>query len=246
MVELRDSRCVFGTASEIVVSQNENETSDKIFRAVVACDLPIRSTGVWHLTVGGGSAEGFEIMNYCKTREDFLKYAEQLYERQRQHDEFELSKPVDMTELLEMKFPFEHAVDGETDYRRGFTHGFSFALSLFDEIYRKGYVRPTEIGNILNYFFDQTLMRWRYNAHADVVKGIRCKFTEGHPKFTIRPWKEVREIVFQRDFNRCSKCGSGDELQCDHVIPVCGGGLPTIDNLQTLCAWCNRSKGGSQ
>lgn len=55
--------------------------------------------------------------------------------------------------------------------------------------------------------------------------------------------EEVRRQVFRRDGGRCSRCGSGELLQFDHVIPVALGGASTADNLQLLCAPCNRDKG---
>ncbi len=42
---------------------------------------------------------------------------------------------------------------------------------------------------------------------------------------------------------RCANCGGEENLVLDHVIPLARGGLSTIDNLQLLCAECNRLKG---
>jgi len=55
--------------------------------------------------------------------------------------------------------------------------------------------------------------------------------------------EEVRRAVFRRDGGRCAACGSEELLQFDHVIPVAFGGASTADNLQLLCAPCNREKG---
>lgn len=49
--------------------------------------------------------------------------------------------------------------------------------------------------------------------------------------------------VFERDAYRCRACGGWEDLQTDHVHPESKGGLTTLDNLQTLCGRCNRSKG---
>jgi len=56
-------------------------------------------------------------------------------------------------------------------------------------------------------------------------------------------WKELREIVFNRDDYTCQYCGErGGKLECDHVFPVSRGGSNEFDNLVTACFSCNRSK----
>jgi len=57
--------------------------------------------------------------------------------------------------------------------------------------------------------------------------------------------REVRLAVWQRDGGRCIECGSDFDLQYDHVIPFSMGGASTTENLQLLCAPCNRAKGDS-
>lgn len=54
-----------------------------------------------------------------------------------------------------------------------------------------------------------------------------------------------RPIIFRRDEYRCRLCGSSEDLEVDHIIPIARGGLNRSDNLQTLCRTCNRSKGAS-
>lgn len=53
---------------------------------------------------------------------------------------------------------------------------------------------------------------------------------------------DLRRAVFERDGGRCVECGSNFDLQYDHILPVARGGATTIENLQLLCADCNRSK----
>ena len=53
---------------------------------------------------------------------------------------------------------------------------------------------------------------------------------------------EIRKKVWIRDDGMCKKCGSKDELEFDHIIPVSKGGNNTINNIELLCKSCNREK----
>jgi hypothetical protein len=57
--------------------------------------------------------------------------------------------------------------------------------------------------------------------------------------------ESVRHSVWERDEGTCRSCGSKSELQYDHLIPVSMGGANSVENLQILCAQCNRRKGAS-
>lgn len=41
----------------------------------------------------------------------------------------------------------------------------------------------------------------------------------------------------------CASCGAMSDLVIDHIVPVCLGGSGEPENLQCLCATCNRAKG---
>jgi hypothetical protein len=56
---------------------------------------------------------------------------------------------------------------------------------------------------------------------------------------------EVRRAVFERDGGKCVECDSNFDLQYDHILPVALGGATTVENLQLLCADCNRRKSDS-
>lgn len=55
----------------------------------------------------------------------------------------------------------------------------------------------------------------------------------------------VRVAVAARDRGRCVRCGAGQELHYDHVVPFSRGGSNAVQNLQLLCGPCNRAKGGN-
>ena len=60
---------------------------------------------------------------------------------------------------------------------------------------------------------------------------------------------KLRKSILERDGYTCQRCGASqrDEpnllLEVDHIIPISKGGITSVDNLQTLCWRCNRSKG---
>ena len=67
---------------------------------------------------------------------------------------------------------------------------------------------------------------------------------DGRPTRTPIP-TELRRAVFERDGGRCVECDGNFDLQYDHVLPVALGGATTLQNLQLLCADCNRRKSDS-
>ncbi|HWI20993.1 MAG TPA: HNH endonuclease [Baekduia sp.] len=57
--------------------------------------------------------------------------------------------------------------------------------------------------------------------------------------------RDIRHMVFERDGGRCVECDADFDIQFDHIIPVAMGGANTVENLQLLCAPCNKSKGAT-
>jgi len=53
---------------------------------------------------------------------------------------------------------------------------------------------------------------------------------------------DVQIFVWNRDGGKCVKCGSQENLEFDHIIPVSKGGSNTARNIQLLCETCNRKK----
>ncbi len=70
----------------------------------------------------------------------------------------------------------------------------------------------------------------------------------GKPRATRpRPAREriperVTHAVWRRDEGRCVECGTKENLEFDHIIPLSRGGANTERNLQLLCATCNARK----
>jgi len=53
---------------------------------------------------------------------------------------------------------------------------------------------------------------------------------------------KVKKFVFQRDKGKCIYCGSIENLEFDHIIPVSKGGSNSERNVQLVCMKCNHLK----
>lgn len=54
----------------------------------------------------------------------------------------------------------------------------------------------------------------------------------------------LRLVVLERDGWRCRFCGESERgyLRIDHIHPQAKGGGDEVENLWTLCLWCNAKK----
>ena len=62
------------------------------------------------------------------------------------------------------------------------------------------------------------------------------------PSERISISSNVKREVWRRDQGRCARCGSRENLEYDHIIPVAKGGSNTARNIELLCQECNRKK----
>lgn len=86
-------------------------------------------------------------------------------------------------------------------------------------------------------------------SHETEVERVRAevealeKIVSGNPSEDVRKIPQtVKLLVWRRDQGQCGLCGSREQLEFDHIIPVAKGGSNTERNIQLLCARCNRSK----
>lgn len=146
--------------------------------------------------------------------------------------------PEDFCDYLARPEPDCVAAQAEFDFRRGFRYGIIEACYAIHDLKSKGFIRPTEIGNIIFEFCETDVLKWLRSWKQDFKKHIS-------PSFKHDSWWDIRKRIIERDGGRCVTLGclSTDDLHVDHIVPVCEGGLPTDDNLQCLCKKCNYAKG---
>lgn len=78
------------------------------------------------------------------------------------------------------------------------------------------------------------------DADADAVAELVATQERSRRK-AIRT--SVRHEVWRRDQGRCVDCGSRENLELDHIVPLSKGGSNTARNIELRCESCNRRKG---
>lgn len=79
--------------------------------------------------------------------------------------------------------------------------------------------------------------------HKEVASEIPSP--PGHAQITRHAYAvtpKQRSEIFERDGNKCLRCGKTEKLSIDHIVPLSKGGDNSSDNLQTLCLTCNSCK----
>ncbi len=82
---------------------------------------------------------------------------------------------------------------------------------------------------------------------GSLKRGIRQKVYETHGTIPADDKREpipeeVRNLVWNRDGGKCTKCGNREKLEFDHIVPIARGGSNTARNIELLCERCNREK----
>lgn len=52
----------------------------------------------------------------------------------------------------------------------------------------------------------------------------------------------MRRVIYERDGGQCCQCGTTDNLEFDHIVPMFLGGIGTVENGQLLCRPCHLQK----
>jgi len=66
----------------------------------------------------------------------------------------------------------------------------------------------------------------------------RARLANCEGSYTQDEWIDILD----KYDNKCLQCGSSENLEADHVIPIAKGGSNSIENIQPLCRSCNRKK----
>ena len=94
---------------------------------------------------------------------------------------------------------------------------------------------------------EQLLLLDFADKERQLFERLRAKFSREQTEHTkyerIRIPESVRIEVWRRDQGQCASCGSRENLEYDHIVPVSRGGSNTSRNVELLCEECNRSKG---
>ena len=94
---------------------------------------------------------------------------------------------------------------------------------------------------------DRLLILEKSDQERQKFERLTAKFSSErteHIKYErTRIPENVRIEVWRRDQGKCAGCGSRENLEYDHIVPVSRGGSNTARNVELLCETCNRAKG---
>lgn len=78
---------------------------------------------------------------------------------------------------------------------------------------------------------------------APYKRGVPPQVKRAERAYLQKQYKIWYAALAESNGECCANCGEISDLALDHVIPIAKGGLSRLDNLQLLCATCNRIKG---
>lgn len=82
----------------------------------------------------------------------------------------------------------------------------------------------------------------RERRRFEKLKQLHSGSAEESSGHRVRIPEKVRIEVWRRDGGKCARCGSRENLEYDHIVPVSKGGSNTARNIELLCQQCNRQK----
>jgi hypothetical protein len=150
----------------------------------------------------------------------------------------------------EYYFQDENGLDEQCDYNASYGKSDKEPIPIFKEHKHMHWLYKNNV-----YKFD----RPDYSDHEMLLQIMaledreRKKFERLKHKFSVKEGsessnnreripEEVRIAVWRRDEGKCVKCGSRENLEYDHIIPISKGGSNTVRNIELLCEKCNREK----
>ena len=117
-------------------------------------------------------------------------------------------------------------------------------------IFRKSFSPMGVLSKSKKGYGDKSIILGAYSSEEDLRELVkRCGFIiqdEGKsPSNSTKRQgipEDVQIFVWNRDGGKCVSCGSNENLEFDHIIPISKGGSNTARNIQLLCQACNRLK----
>lgn len=125
-------------------------------------------------------------------------------------------------------------------WRRMFFYEYTI-LCVFNDKLNNIVEKESAKKDIINNIYDSS-KKARYNA--DIISNI-VNASEDYVKDVISGRVEYglsdkeRDQILKRDNYRCQNCGSKNDLEVHHIIPISKGGDKSDENLCTLCFDCH-------
>ena len=138
--------------------------------------------------------------------------------------------------------------EGLRESLRAFYHDFDILISSCEQDLDARWEAATALDEFLLHALQMADWAFPETALAEVYKWLaRHALQEDDGQLLLsfkRPHRgrDLRLQGLERDERTCRACGSHEELEIDHVIPVSKGGATVLSNLQVLCHACNISK----